>query len=288
MSGEVTRPSGHSLVDLHIHTTASDGQLSPTEVVQTAIASGMVAIAITDHDTTDGIEEALAAAKGTELEVIPGVEVSADVSPAEVHILGYYLEHQNLVLGGRLATFREARLRRAQRMVEKLAGLGLPLNWERVQTIAGEASVGRPHVARALLEKGYVSSVDEAFDRYIRRNGPAYVDRFKIKPAEAVRLVLAAGGVPVLAHPLYVSHLVPGLVPHGLCGLEAYYSGYTPDETRFLLGLCAKYGLVATGGTDFHGDVVQPGHEIGGVIVPPELLKGLRARRERLQARAPG
>lgn len=269
--------SSHSVVDLHVHTTASDGQYSPAEVVQRALELGLTAMAITDHDSTDGVAEALAAASGTALQVIPGVEISTDIPHSEVHILGYYVAYEEPSFQARLAQFRNSRLNRAQRMVAKLARIGLPLDWKRVRQIAGAASVGRPHVAQAMVEKGYVDSIDEAFDRYINRNGPAYVERMKVSPVEAVQLVLEADGIPVLAHPLYVSHLVAQLVPHGLAGLEAYYTGYAPEETAFLLGLASKYGLLVTGGSDFHGETVQPDHLLGGVMVPQEVVTSLEA-----------
>jgi hypothetical protein len=268
-------------VDLHLHTTASDGQLSPAEVVHKALALGLSVIAITDHDTTDGIEEALEAAKGTGLEVIPGVEISTDVPQTEVHILGYYVAYKEQALREKLTLFRKSRLGRAQKMVAQLARMGLPLEWERVQQIAAGAAVGRPHIARAMLEKGYVSSLSEAFGLYIGRNGPAYVERHKLSPVEAVQIVLAADGIPVLAHPLHVNHLVPELVEHGLAGLEAYYTGYTPEETDFLLDLATKYGLLVTGGSDFHGDDGWPENKLGGVMTPWAVVESLRARHAR-------
>lgn len=278
--------SSHAAVDLHVHTTASDGQYSPAEVVYSARALGLTTIAITDHDTTDGIEEALAAASDTTLHVLPGVEISTDIARSEVHILGYYVAYVEPSFQAKLALFREARLDRAQRMVAKLARMGLPLNWKRVKQIAGAATLGRPHVARAMLEKGYVGSIDEAFDRYINRNGPAYVERMKVSPLEAIQLILEADGIPVLAHPLYQSHLVPELAQHGLAGLEAYYTGYTPDETRFLVDLATKYSLLVTGGTDFHGELVQPEHLLGGVVVPQTVVSSLEAYHQARSRRA--
>jgi len=266
-----------AVVDLHLHTTASDGQYSPAEVVHKACELGLACIAITDHDTTDGIEEALRAAEATTLQVIPGVELSTDVPRSEVHVLGYFVAYKEPSFQAKLDLFRDSRLNRAQRMVAKLARMGRPLDWRRVRQIAGAATVGRPHIARAMLEKGYVSSIDEAFDRYINRNGPAYVERMKVSPLEAIQLILEADGVPVLAHPLYQNHLVPELARQGLVGLEAYSTGYTPDETRFLVELATKYGLLVTGGTDFHGEDVQPEHLLGGVMVPQAVVSRLEA-----------
>jgi len=265
-------------IDLHIHSTASDGQLSPAKVVHAALEIGLKAIALTDHDTTEGIAEAVAAAQGTPLEVIPGVEISADIPGSEVHILGYYLEYEQPDLRRKLAVFRDSRLDRAQRIIAKLTRMGISLDWERVKQIAGDGVVGRPHIARALLEKGYVSSTDEAFARYIGRNGPAYADRPKMSPGEAVQTIRAAGGLPVLAHPLYATSLIPELTRVGLAGLEVYYTGYDPDEIDLLLDLAWKHGLVATGGSDYHGPDVLPDNELGGVWVPQELLEDLRAR----------
>jgi hypothetical protein len=272
-------------IDLHIHTTASDGQLSPAEVVHAALEIGLTAIAITDHDTTEGIAEALAAARGTSLDVIPGVEISADVPGSEVHILGYYLEYRHPDLCRKLALSRDSRLDRAQRMVAKLTRMGVPLDWDRVKQMAGDGAVGRPHIARALLEQGHVSSTDEAFARYIGRNGPAYADRHKMSPGEAVQTILAAGGLPVLAHPLRATSLIPELTRVGLAGLEVYYAGYGSDEVDFLLGLARKHGLAATGGSDFHGPDVLSANQLGGTFVPQELLEDLRACH---QQRLPG
>ena len=263
-------------IDLHVHTTASDGQLSPAEVVHAALEIGLTAIAITDHDTTEGIAEALAAARGTSLGVIPGVEISADVPGSEVHILGYCLEYRHPDLCRKLAFSRDSRLHRAQRIIAKLTRMGIPLDWDRVKRIAGDGAVGRPHIARALLEQGYVSSTDEAFARYIGRNGPAYADRPKMSPGEAVQTILAAGGLPVLAHPLHATLLIAELTRLGLAGLEVYYTGYGPDEVDFLLDLAGKHGLAATGGSDFHGPDVLPANELGGIWVPQELLEDLR------------
>jgi len=267
-----------SRVDLHVHTTASDGRFSPSEVVRKALDLVLTVLAITDHDTTDGIEQALQAAQGTGLEVIPGVEISTDIPGSEAHVLGYYVNYADPRLTHKLKLFRDSRFRRAQGMVTKLATMGLPLDWERVLQIAGGGALGRPHVAQAMLEMGYVSSTNEAFDLYIGRNGPAYVDRYKMTPSEAVQVILDAHGLPVLAHPLSVTSLVPELARRGLVGLEAYYTGYSPDETRFLVDLAAKHALLVTGGSDFHGERVLPQNRLGGVMVPPEVVEELRAR----------
>lgn len=266
-----------SRIDLHLHTTASDGRFSPSELVAMALERHLLAIAITDHDTTDGIDEALEAARGTGLIVVPGVEISCDVPHQEVHLLGYYIDHHNLGLEEKLFAFRRARLRRAKEMLVKLAALGLPLEWEMVTELAGGSSVGRPHIAQAMVKMGYVASVDEAFALYIGRNGPAYVERYKLSPIEAVSLIKEAWGLPVLAHPREVTHFLPSLVEQGLVGLEVYYDGYSAEDIRQLTRLARKYGLIPTGGSDYHGPGVLDSVEVGGIWVPEESLKRLQA-----------
>jgi predicted metal-dependent phosphoesterase TrpH len=265
-----------SRVDLHLHSTASDGQFSPSELVAMALERNLLAIAITDHDTTEGIDEALDAARGTELEIIPGVEISAHVPHEEVHLLGYYIDHHDPVLEKKLCAFRKARLRRAKEMLAKLTALGFPLQWKMVAKLAGGGSVGRPHIAQAMLEMGYVASTDEAFALYIGRNGPAYADRYKLTPSEAVSMIEEARGLPVLAHPLKVTHFLPSLIEQGLVGLEVYYNGYLAEDIRELASLAHKFDLIPTGGSDFHGPGVLDTVDIGGVWVPVESVKRLR------------
>lgn len=266
-----------SQVDLHLHSTASDGQFSPSELVTMALERKLLAMAITDHDTTAGIDEALEVARGTGLEVIPGVEISCDVSRQEVHLLGYYLDHHHPALQGKLRVMREARLQRAKGMLDKLAALGFPLPWEMVAELGGGESIGRPHIARAMAKVGYVASTDEAFDLYIGRNGPAYVERYKISPLDAVSLIKEARGLPVLAHPLEVTHFLPDLIERGLVGLEVYYGGYSPEDVRGLADLAHKFDLIPTGGSDFHGSDAVDAVEMGGVKVPVESVERLRA-----------
>ena len=268
-------------VDLHIHTTASDGLLAPAEVVRVALEKGLSAIAITDHDTTDGLDEALAAARGHELEVIPGIELSAEQGSREVHILGYYVNHRDRDLQEKLKVLRRARRERARKMVGKLAGMGLPVSWERVLEIAGDSSAfGRPHVARALQEKGYVGSINEAFYKFIGLNGPAYVARYKLTPTQALEMIGAAGGLPVLAHPWRQEDVVIRLAGCGLVGLEAYYPRYSHEEREELAKLGQRYGLIATGGTDFHGYEQNGPLSLGDVPVPADSVERLRGLRK--------
>ena len=266
-----------SQADLHLHSTASDGQYTPTELVRLALGEGLRAIALTDHDTTDGIDEALKAAQGTALTVIPGVEISTDVpGKYEVHILGYYIDHRYVPLQERLRSMRESRLSRARKMWERLGQIGCPVSWERVLALAGDGSVGRPHIAQALLEAGYVESVQDAFQRYVGLGALAYIPRPKLLPQQAVQLILAAGGLPVLAHPSKVIQHIPALVKAGLVGLEVYYNRYPEAEQRFLAGLAQKCNLIATGGSDFHGPQVLDTISMGEANVPWSTVEQLQ------------
>jgi predicted metal-dependent phosphoesterase TrpH len=268
-------------IDLHTHSTASDGRLTPTELVRLALERGLTAIALTDHDTTDGVAEAQAAARGTGLEVIAGVEINTESEDGDVHFLGYFVRPDDAAFQAHLATLRNARLGRARLMVEKLARLGLPLDWERVQAIAGEGAVGRPHVARALLERGYITTISEAFEKYIGHEGPAYVPRYRLTPEEAIAMIRAAGGVASLAHPAMAGTvaLIPRLVAAGLEAIEVYYPDHTPEQQERLLALARQYNLVPTGGSDFHA-LDDPDHAmLGSIWVPPDVVEQLRLRR---------
>lgn len=275
-------------VDLHLHTTASDGLLSPAEVVMRAAKLGLAVIAITDHDTIAGVGAAMAAAEAVGgIEVIPGVEINTDVPHGEVHILGYFIDREDAELARRLEHLRASRVARARGMVAKLAALGIAISFERVSELAAGGTIGRPHVAQAIVEAGYVSSPTEAFAHYIGRDGPAYVEREKILPEDAVGLVARASGLPVLAHPSDIANLedlLPRLVESGLVGLEAYYSGYSADTTDYLLGLARKHDLIATGGSDYHGGAKASfDAELGIVAVPyaaAEQLFALHRQRQ--------
>lgn len=270
----------HNRVDLHIHSTASDGTLTPSEVVRLALARGLHVIALTDHDTVGGVVEAQAAASGTELEVIAGVEINTAGDGTSLHMLGFYIDPQNPTLTEKLQTMRDARLGRAHEMVERLGEMDLPLAWEEVRALAGGESVGRPHVARALLNKGYVATVQEAFDRFIGTGCPAHIPRVRLSPAEAIQVIIKSGGIPVLAHPahsgLAVVERIPEFVGCGLRGLEVYYPRHSPDEIEVLLRLCREHDLIATGGTDFHGSDNKEGAPLGSVYVPMACAERLR------------
>ncbi len=268
-------------VDLHTHSTASDGLYSPTELLQHAKAAGLRVLALTDHDSTEGIVEARQAAQNLDIDLIPGIEVNTDIGGGEVHVLGYFPEYDSPAFQAVLKTLRDARERRGQRMVELLNEQGIDITWERVREIA-QGAVGRPHVAKALLEAGYVQSIGEAFDKYIGTGGPAYVPRYKLTPEDAVRLIVSANGLPVIAHPITLPGLeelrnwLPGLRAAGLVGLEIYYGPYTPEDEQALLALAHEYQLIPTGGTDFHGPGIHP-TPLGGRYVPYEAVEQLKA-----------
>ena len=276
-----------SKVDLHMHSTASDGRLTPEDVVRKSAENGLTVIALTDHDTVDGIAPALVAAKAFPwLKVIPGIEISTDFPDGEVHVLGYFIDYTDPEFAARLERMRHSRRGRAQEMIAKLRDLGIHIEWQQVLEIAGSGSIGRPHIAQAMLDKGYIASIKEAFTKYIGRGGPAYVEREKITPVEAVELILRTKGLPVLAHPLTISDpetMVVELKAAGLVGIEAYYNGYTADEISRLVNLADKYGLIASGGSDYHGLDVSRETMIGGVDVPiksAEQLMTLAEQRE--------
>jgi len=273
-------------VDLHIHSTASDGTQEPAEIVRLAADKGLTAIAIVDHDTVAGVAPALEAARGLPLQVVPAVEINTDVHEADVHLLGYHIDPSDEGLAKLLAAVREQRLERAEQMVRRLQALGLGVQMADVLRQAGDAAVARPHVAAALCKLGACSSPQEGFDRFLSRGRPAYVPRYRLTPAQAIESIATAGGVPVLGHPGLMNRdsMIPKLVPLGLRGLEAYHVFHTPRATAKYLALADRLGLVVTGGTDSHGPWGTRPVEIGAVEVPDEVLGPLAAVAAELRA----
>lgn len=253
--------------DFHNHSTASDGRLTPAALIDMAARNGVKIFALTDHDSTEGLEEAReAAARYPDFTLIPGVELSTDIEGDEVHVLGYLPEPENSELQRDLKRFRDGRFERGRMMTEKLAAIGKAVSWERVKEIAGEASIGRPHVALAMVEAGHVASTNEAFERYIGRNGPAYVEREKMTPLEAVQTIRRYGGTPVFAHPSFTTsaeQVLAELVPNGLAGMEVFYKAYDMATVQTLLATAQRWGILPLGGSDFHGldrpDEREPG-----------------------------
>lgn len=275
-------------VDLHLHTTFSDGRLTPTQLIDLLASRGLKYVAVTDHDSTEGLSEAFAAAaKHPEMTLIPGMELSTEAPGGECHILAYYLDPQDKDLQESLAGFRSNRDKRGRRIVDRLSELGMPVSWERVLEFSDGGSVGRPHVARAMMERGYVASTQEAFDRYLGRNGPAYAERDKMTPQEGVVLALKAGALPVLAHPTYVEGLdtlVPSLKEAGLVGIEVYYKGYDRKQVDMLRRIADLYSLIPCGGSDYHA-TGEAGEVAPGLVGPPpstiKQLAALKAERSR-------
>ena len=275
-----------SRIDLHLHTTHSDGSFSTRDVMAFAKQAGVTALAITDHDIVEGIAEATAIGAELGIEVVPGVEISSRLGESELHILGYFLNWTDPLLAQRLSSLRDSRHTRNPKIVQRLNELGIPITYEEVRALAGTESVGRPHIARLLMEKKFVTSAKEAFDRYLANGRPAFVDRELPLPAQAVQWIREAGGVPVLAHPTWVRTsadglrtLVRDLKAAGLGGIEVHYSTHTPSQTTEYLELAKQCDLLVTGGSDFHG-VTKPDIEVGigrgQLKVSEKLLDPLR------------
>ncbi len=278
-------------IDLHTHSDASDGIYPPSALLQRAKDVGLRVLALTDHDTTGGLDGAAEAAARLDIDFIPGIEINTDISGGEVHVLGYFLEYQRPAFQSIIKVLRDARERRGQRMVELLNEQGIDISWDRVREIA-QGAVGRPHVAQALLEAGYVQTIGEAFDKYIGKGCYAYVPRYKLTPQDAVRLVASANGLPVLAHPIELPGLeelrtwLPELCEAGMVGLETYYGTYTPEEEQALLALANEYHLIPTGGSDFHGPGIHP-TPLGGRYVPYEAVERLKAEAAKRHGKTP-
>lgn len=279
-----------NIVDLHVHSNKSDGSFSPTELVHYAIQKGLSAFALTDHDTTDGIDEALNAAKGKNIEVIPGIEFSSEYEGKDIHIVGLYIDHKSDFFKRRLQNFVNGRTIRNKEMCKRLTDYGFPVTYEELQAEFPNCVITRSHYAKFMLNHGYTKTLKEAFDRYIGDNCPCFVPRKKITPMRAVEIILKAGGFPVLAHPLLyhlssqkLDTLVSLLKDVGLQGLEAIYCTYSPSDEREMCALATKYDLCISGGSDFHGNA-KPGLDLatgyGKLFIPREILDKIGERRK--------
>ena len=296
--GRSARRSGRSLaryrvrapvIDLHTHSTVSDGSDPPERIPELAAEAGCRALALTDHDRLDGLEAAGARATQLGLDFVPGCELSCQTAAGAMHVLVYWLPPGPGPLQDELLGLQQARDRRNEQMVARLVALGLPVTWGELQAEAGGTGAGRPHVAAILMRKGLVGSIQEAFDRWLARGRPAYVEKRRLAPADAIRLARASGSVPVLAHPLTLAQApdelertVAELAGLGLQGLEAIYGRYSPEQRAGLADLAARYGLAVTGGSDHHGTYkpdISVGVGRGDLDVPDALLEQLAARR---------
>lgn len=281
-------------VDLHVHSLKSDGSLTPSELVDKALSLNLRAFALTDHDCTDGLPEAMEYAKDKDVEVIPGIELSTGYNGKDVHIVGLDIDYKNESLQKWLTDFRASRDLRNQKMCDKLQSeAGIDISYETLKATDPGAVITRSHYAKFLFAHGYVKSIREAFDRYIGDHARYYVPREKIDPREAVKVILLSGGIPVLAHPILyhltkkqLSELVSMLKEAGLIGIEAIYSTYAPSDEREIKALAKEYDLAISGGSDYHG-VVKPGLEMGTgygkLFVPEDVLDNLRLKKKQTE-----
>jgi 3',5'-nucleoside bisphosphate phosphatase len=268
--------------DLHLHTAFSDGTDEPDELIKKAVKTGLSAVAITDHDSVDAVPDAIDAGIIHGIEVIPGIELTAEYEGLEIHVLGYFLDYRNAALREKLSFLEKARIERIHGMVSKLQGLGVKIDAEKIFALSGKGSVGRLHVARVMLSEGIITSIWEAFSKYIGNNGPAYVLGFKFSPQDACKLIRAAGGVPVLAHPYAYRRddLIPQFIKFGIKGLEVYYPEHTNTMRNKYIRICREHKLLLTGGSDYHGSA-KPDVVLGAFKVPYELVGILREERNR-------
>jgi 3',5'-nucleoside bisphosphate phosphatase len=279
-------------IDLHLHTTASDGVMTPSEIVNYAKNKGLQAIAITDHDTIEGLKEGLLEGERIGLEVIPGIEISAEHSPGSMHLLGFFIDINHPILKERLEYLQRARAERNPRMAEKLNKLGINITFDEVLKASGGGQVGRPHFAQVLIGKGYVRSFQEAFDRFLKKGAPAYVEKMRFSAEESIHFINEANGVAVLAHPntlqlngySELENVILRLVKTGLRGIEAYYPEHSALEVAQYKTLAERHGLLVTGGTDYHG-IEKNGLDIGvgrgEMRLPYSIVENLKATRNR-------
>lgn len=284
-----------SCVDLHVHSNKSDGSISPSDLISEARKKGLTAFALTDHDTVEGIEEAIKAAENEDVRVIPGIELSTEYEGKDIHIVGLFIDKEQPAFRKKIQEFVDSRILRNQKMCQKLTEAGCPLTYEELVGEFPDSVITRAHYAQILLKKGYTKSLKEAFERYIGDRGPCFVPREKITPEDGIKLILSAKGIPVLAHPLLykmgeerLQKLIDRLKNAGLQALEAIYSTYTPSEEKQMCELAKRNGLLISGGSDFHGNA-KPGLEIGTgygkLYVPEEILCNLEKRRIELFGR---
>ncbi len=265
------------MIDLHIHSTASDGTCTPEELVKLAVNLGLKVIAIADHDSVDGIQPAIDEASKQGIEVIPAIELSSDLEGRDIHILGYFIDYKHPWFEHHLKDLRKARYERALKMVKRLQEVGLDILVKDVlKHTADGTAVGRAHLAQAMREKGYVDSIQEAFDRYIGKDGPCYVEKSIYSPREVIKIIKQVNGIPILAHPgiSKVDEFIPDFIDAGLQGLEAYHSRHGRAQTLKYKRLAKKLGLIVTGGSDFHG--LSVGLLIGSVNVPDSIVDDLK------------
>lgn len=266
--------------DLHAHTTASDGTFTPRELVEYAMQKGLAGVGVTDHDTTAGVDEALFYGKEMGIEIIPGVEINTEYEGKEVHVLGYFFDRTSQSLQNLFKTLRDERMIRMEKILEQLHRLQISISRSEVMEAAGDGAVGRPHIARILVKKGIVKDVREAFDEYLAMGKKAYVERFKLTPADAIQRILQAGGVPVLAHPGLVGKdaLIEEMIPAGLLGIEVFHPDHSEDLRDRYARFADRLHLIATGGSDFHGAGGEHRADLGTVTVEAFVVQQLKQK----------
>jgi len=264
--------------DLHLHTVFSDGTSTPQELMDQAEKSGLAAVSVVDHDTVLALESSVKAGKEKNIEVLPGIELSAEYDGLEIHILGYLIDYKNKQLLEKLDFLKKNRIERIYKIVDKLKEQGIKIDPQTILSrVSNQGTVGRLHVARTMVKEGLVNSVFEAFQKYIGDKCPAYVLNFKLSPQESIKLIKSAGGIPVLAHPYILKRddLIPIFADSGLMGLEAYYTEHSQSMVNSYLELAKRYNLLVTGGSDYHGDA-KPEVKMGAVKIPYELVERLK------------
>ncbi len=276
------------MVDLHTHSTASDGTLEPAELVRKAMDCGVKALSLTDHDTLSGLKEAAAQASELDMKFIPGIEISADFSPGTMHMLGYYVDADDSVLKQKLSWLREGRDRRNTLILQMLEKQGYPVEMRELEVYAKGESVGLPHKDRAMVAKGYDGNEEEAFNRFLAKGAPAYANKERMNPTRAMELVIGAGGLPVLAHPqtldlnsTELADLLAELKEAGLAGVETYYFSHSEEEMFLYKHIADDLDLIVTGGTDYHGPGfkgIELGRGLGGMMVPDEVVDRLEEK----------
>ncbi|MCX7727097.1 MAG: PHP domain-containing protein [Chitinispirillaceae bacterium] len=273
---EVEQEQSREYVDLHIHTNFSDGISSIDEVLEIASIKKLKAVSITDHDCMDAYPSVIEKGEKLGLEVIPGVELSSEVDGNDIHILGYFVDPTNEKFAKKLKEMKDARYVRAEKIVKNLNKMGLDLRFDTVLAIAGNGSIGRPHIAAAMIKEELVYSYKEAFEKYLGYGSPAYVEKFKLEPEEVFKLIRGAGGIPILAHPgiTKVDEKIPEFIKKGLVGIEVYHTEHTPPMERYYLKLAEKYNIAISGGSDYHNSLIHKS-QIGFPSVPYKTVESL-------------
>lgn len=277
---EPQAPPGNGRADLHLHTTFSDGALSPEELVKKAHAAGLTTIAITDHDNVAALDEAVEGGKSVDIDVVAGLELSVTMGEKDIHVLAYFFDHKNQTLLDYLTFFRHERLKRAERIVEKLNKINVQIDMEDVLEQAGVGSVGRPHIANAMVEQGFIDSYHEAFSKYIGVGGPAYEKKYQLSPKEAFQLISKSGGLSFLAHPgKYTTEVeLSELIKAGLDGIEVVHPSHHKELQAFYRSVVDQYFLLESGGSDYHGGKKNDEYAFGSFWVPLQIVDAMRKR----------